>query len=84
MALKEAEGLLLIKHEEVCAAVIQEIWRAYVARERFLRVLCNMENQKLVEAKSSTDISKSWRRFATRRTYLSVKRSKALSDELLL
>jgi len=83
MALKEAEGLLLIRHEEVCASVIQEIWRAHVARERFLRVLSNMEKQTHAEAKSATDISRTWRRFATRRKYLSFIRSKAVSDELL-
>eukprot|EP00804_Cyclotella_cryptica_P028844 CCRYP_008432-RA/>CCRYP_008432-RA protein AED:0.01 eAED:0.01 QI:842/1/1/1/0.85/0.75/8/449/1945 len=77
MAVKEAEDLIIMKHEEVCASFIQEVWRAYVARERFLRVISNMKKSKLF-SKSVTNISKAWRRFATRRKYLYIVRDVTL------
>ena len=72
VAIKETCWLLHSRHEEACAGFIQEIWRAYVARERFVRVIANMDRPKKAESKSATEIAKAWRAFTAQRKYESI------------
>lgn len=83
VAMKEILWLLQTRHEEECACYIQEIWRAYVAKERFVRVVAGMERLKTVESKSATEIIKAWRAFAYQNKCESAIKGEVLSFNLV-
>ena len=76
VAMAQTQWLLHTRHEEACAGFIQEIWRAYVARERFVRVVSKIDRPK--ESKSATEIARAWKAFTAQRKHASIVKGECL------
>ena len=77
VAMQQTQWLLHTRHEEACASFIQEIWRAYVDRERFVRVVSNIDRSK--ESKSATEIAQAWKAWTAQRSHASAVRGMCVS-----
>ena len=77
VAMQQTQWLLHTRHEEACASFIQEIWRAYVDRERFVRVVSNIDRSK--ESKSATEIARAWKAWTAQSSHGSAVRGMFVS-----
>ena len=68
VAKKKQQWLCDITHEEACASHIKEIWRAFVQRERFVRVVSKTE----IPRHSAIEIDKVWIEYAAQSKYRSI------------
>ena len=68
VAKKKHQWLCDITHEQACAGHINEIWRAYIRRERFVRVISKTERPLL----SANKVDQIWIEFAAQNTCQSI------------
>jgi hypothetical protein len=78
VAINEAGKLICTVQENACALLIQDLWKAYLHREKFVRIVSNMHGSQRKESESATEIAKAWRGYNTKRKYLSMLKGKLL------